>query len=394
MIRKISEVSHLERRFLASLFLTLFTSYTMRNRARAHHLLSAMLILYIAFDYKHTAYILGSIFLNSLLLKYIPMSEYSFTLFNILILYIYKIFGPLFEERISGSFDISGVLMLMTIKMCYLGKEYDRKTNSIKDALSYMLFTPGLMLGPTPTFKDFIQNKYEEPKRPPYGTFLKSFAFLILFQALRISVPRSHLLEENTSLLSRLIYLYLFTVGNRIKFYFAWHFSHGCFAFQNFPDLLNADFMKVELATSVKDLSTYWNICTGIWLKNCFFLPMKEKSIFWASIATSGVSALWHGINPCYLIMFLSFSSSIPIVKENNKLLQRFCPSLFWILSRIQMLLLTTYFTTSFFLLSISDLIHVWKGVYFAGHVFLVFSLAVQMILKLFLRPEKDKNTH
>ncbi|AFN83083.1 putative membrane protein [Encephalitozoon romaleae SJ-2008] len=393
MIRKISEVNYLERRFLASLFLTLFVSYTMRNRARAHNLLSAMLILYVAFDHKHTAYILASIALNIFLLKYVPMTEYSFTLVNIMVLYVYKIFGGLFEERISGSFDISGVLMLMTIKMCYLGKEYNKRTNTIKDALSYILFIPGLMLGPVPTFKDFMENKYEKPKKPPYETFLKSFGFLILFQALRVSVPRSHLLEENISLPMRLVYIYLFTVGNRIKFYFAWHFSHGCFTFQNFPNLLNADFIKVELATSVKDLSTYWNICTGVWLKNCFFVPMKKRSIFWASLATSAVSALWHGINPCYLVMFLSLSISIPVVKENNRLIQHFFPSLFWILSRVQMLLLTTYFTASFFLLDISDLIYVWRSVYFAGHIVLAFSLIVQTAIKFFSPPVEKKRT-
>ncbi|CAD26666.1 hypothetical protein [Encephalitozoon cuniculi GB-M1] len=393
MIKKLSEVNYLERRFLASLLLTLFVSYTMRNRTRTHNLLSAVLILYIAFDYRHTAYILASISLNTFLLRYTETSAYMFTVLNIVILYIYKIFGALFEERISGSFDISGVLMLMTIKMCYLGKEYNKRTDTVKDALSYILFIPGLMLGPAPTFRSFMENKYERPKRPPYATFLKALGFLVLFQVLRISIPRSHLLEEDVLLPMRWAYLYLFTVGNRIKFYFAWHFSHGCFAFQNFPDLLNADFMKVELATSVKDLSTYWNVCTGVWLKNCFFVPMKEKSIFWASIGTSAISALWHGINPCYLIMFLSLSASIPIVKENNRLLQSFFPSLFWVLSRIQMLILTTYFSASFFLLSVSDLMYVWRSVYFAGHVFLAFSLAVQIALRPFLPQVGKKNT-
>lgn len=383
MIAKLSEVSHLERRFLASLLLTLVASYAMRNRTRTHSLLTAILILYVAFDYKHTAYVVASVALNTALLRHMAISEYLLTVINISILYVYKMFGSLFEERISGSFDISGVLMLMTIKMCYLGKEYDRKHNTIKEALSYLLFIPGLMLGPAPTFKAFVENRHERPKRPPYEAFLKSLAFLAVFQALRVGVPRSLLLKEGLPTATRLAYLYLFTVGNRIKFYFAWHFSHGCFVFQNFPDLLNADFLKVELATSVKDLSTYWNICTGMWLKNCFFVPMKGRSLFWASVATSAISALWHGINPCYLIMFLSLSVSIPVVKENNRLIQRFAPSLFWVLSRVQMLVVTTYFTASFFLLNVSDLMYVWKSTYFAGHVLLALSLVLHAGLRL-----------
>lgn len=382
MIEELSRISYLERRFLASLLLTLVMSYAMRNRTRTHNLLSAILVLYVAFDYKHTIYVVASVMFNVVLLRYCNISEYVFTFLNMLILYLYKIFGTRFEERISGSFDISGVLMMMTIKTCYLGKQYNKQRDNIKEAISYLLFIPGLILGPVPTFESFRNNAHRKPRTIPYGTFLRSIGFLFLFQLLRTLFPRDLLFRENRPLLNRIIHLYIFTVTNRIKFYFAWHFSHGCFIFQNFPDLLNADFLKVELATNVKDLTSYWNVCTGIWLKNCFFVPMKDRSIFLASVATSAISALWHGINPCYLIMFLSISTSIPVVRENNRLLLHFYPSLFWLVSRLQMFVLVMYFSSSFFLLNVADLISVWKSVYFIGHVFFFLSLALQLVLR------------
>lgn len=391
MMEELSKISHLERRFLVSLVLTLFMSYAMKNRVRMHNLLSAVIILYIAFDYKHTLYVMSSIALNMLLLRYTVLSEYAFTILNMGILYLYKIFGVRFESRISGSFDISGVLMLMTIKMCYLGKECHRRRDRARDILSYLLFIPGLLLGPVPTFERFRASTYKRPQGIPYGTFLRSLVFLALFQFLRTSFPRESLFVEKSSFLARVARLYLFNVGNRIKFYFAWHFSHGCFIFQNFPDLLNVDYLKVEFASSVKDLSTYWNVCTGVWLKNCFFIPLKDRSIFWASIGTSSMSALWHGINPCYLIMFISFSMFIPVVRENNRLLSLHCPSISWIVSKIQMLLYTTYFSSPFFLLSVSDLMRVWKSVYFVGHVVFVSCLLLQLGLRCLSRPGARK---
>ncbi|KAM0672752.1 hypothetical protein OCOL_000018 [Ordospora colligata] len=275
--------------------------------------------------------------------------------------------------------------------MSYLGKEYKKDKNSIRDALSYVLFIPGLLMGPVPTFESFMKNKYERPKKLFHGAFLKSILFLVFFQIIRINIPKEYITQNLLPLPIRLICLYLFTVGNRLKFYFVWYFSHGCFMFQNFSSLLNIDFFKVELATDVKELSNYWNIYAGVWLKDCFFNPIRAKSTFWASIATTTVSALWHGINPCYLIMFLSITTSNVVVKNNNILIRKFCPSMLWILSRVQMFVITSYFTPSFFLLNLSELISTWKGVYYIGHVFLASSLILQAILKSTINQELQK---
>ncbi|KAH9411338.1 putative membrane-bound O-acyltransferase [Ordospora pajunii] len=388
----LSKIDPLEKKMLISLLLTMLISYNMKNRSAIHSLVSSLIVLQIAFDYKHMLYLIASLSFNMILLKCSSMSRYSFTIINIAILYIYKTFGIHIEQRISGAFDISGILMLMTIKMSYLGKEYKKDRNTIRDALSYVLFIPGLLMGPVPTFESFMKNRYERPKKLFHGAFLKSILFLILFQTIRISIPKEYITQNLLPLPIRLMCLYLFTVGNRLKFYFVWHFSHGCFIFQNFPGLLNIDFLKVELATDVKELSNYWNIYAGVWLKDCFFDPIRGKSTFWASIATTTVAALWHGISPCYLIMFLSITTSNAIVKKNNAIVMKFCPSMFWILSRAQMFIITSYFTPSFFLLNLSELLNTWHGVYYIGHVFILLSLVLQMILKSIIHEELQKS--
>jgi hypothetical protein len=388
MLDKLLDINPLERRFLVALFLTLLASYKMTSKSRLAYVALALIILHVAFDTLHTTYIIASVTLNLLLLKYLSLSEYILTAINFTILYVYKMYGASLDPRISGSFDISGVLMLMTIKMCYLGREFQKNRDCIRDALLYLLFIPGLVLGPVPTFDEFKKHKYEKPKKMPFTSLFRSVAFLLAFQVLRTRFPRECLFAENRSFSRRLMDLYLFCIGNRIKFYFAWHFSNCCFIFQNFPGLLNANFYRVELASDFKDLSSNWNICTNRWLKACFFEPLKSLSLFWAGVTTSSVSALWHGINPCYLIMFLSFATALPVVKTNNKLILRFCPSLFFILSRLQMLVFVNYFCAAFFLLDIDALLHVWKDVYFFGHILFFFSLGLQLFIRLFTKIE------
>jgi hypothetical protein len=385
---KLLHINPLEHRFLVALLLTLFVSYRMIDKTRLINVASAVIILHVAFDTLHTTYILASVMLNLLLLRLLALSGYTFTALNFAILYTYKIYGRSFDPRIAGSFDISGVLMLMTIKMCYLGKQFDRKKDTVRDALLYLLFVPGLILGPVSTFEEFRKHEYEKPASIPLASFLRSFGFLLAFQVLRTRFPRECLFAENRSLLKRIADLYLFCVGNRIKFYFAWHFSNCCFIFQNFPDLLNVNFGRIELASDFKELAANWNICTNRWLKTCFFEPLRDLSSFWAGITTSSISALWHGINPCYLVMFLSFATSLSVVKRNNALAVRYCPSLLSIISRLQMLVFVNYYCVAFFLLSVSDLLRVWKSIYFLGHIFYFLSLGLHLFLRLFTRIE------
>lgn len=360
-------------RFVIGIVLTLIASKFYNLRKGRAAILWSLFILYVTFDIHLTLFVLSSHTFNVLLLYLFRCNEYFFTLCNFLILYVFKIKGKCIDPKIKGTYDISGVLMLTTIKMCYLGRDFDRKKHSLRDVIGYLTFVPGLIMGPTPTFKEYIENEEKGPDRFPWWELTKATMFLLLFKfVFDVYFPISVIYEKKWSIWIRLVNLYCFNFGQRMRFYFAWNFTEACYVFQGFDAMKNINFSKVELATCIKDLSAGWNIKVNEWLKRCFFEKLKHKSILFASVVTFIVSALWHGINLGYLIMFMSFCISIPIVKGINRLVLRKLNFLFPIISRLQMVLFIMYFSSPFFILDLKNTLIAWKNVYFYGHIYCV----------------------
>lgn len=361
-----------EIRFVAAIILTLIFSATIKKRTGGLPILCAIIIMYITFDYLQMVYVCTAFIVNLSLLFIFRLKEYPLTVVNFLILYIFKYKGKDFEPKIAGTCDISGILMLTTIKMSYLGRDYDRKKHKISDVIGYLLFIPGLILGPTCTFLEFVETPYPTEYISPFPlpTLGISFIFLIFVKLFQNYFPVSILYNTDINIGHKLYNMYFYNLGQRCKFYFVWHYSNGCYLLQGFNDMLNIKFIEVETARSIKDLSNGWNRRTNRWLKECYFDKLKNRSIFLASFVTFTVSALWHGIKPGYLIMFLSFCFAIPVLKGINTLIQRYIPITFPVLSRIQMIFFTMYFCIPFFLLDVPELMKVWKSVYFYGHIY------------------------
>lgn len=376
-------LTEIDLRFISATFLTIIFSKFCKLKNGLLPLCFSFIILLVAFGIRLTNFILWSFIFNLFLLLTFKCNEYVFTVLNFVNLYIFKIKGKVIDSRVGGTFDISGVLMLTTIKMCYIGKEYDTKKHSLKDAVGYLTFIPGLFLGPTPTFLEYVNKKESTERSVPWFYVLKSLIFLLTFKFFfNQYFPIEVLYIKGLTLPRKLINLYLFNVGRRMRFYFAWNFTNACYILQGYDNMENVNISKVEFATSIKDLSQGWNIKTNQWLKICFFDKLKHKNIFFASLMTFLVSALWHGINVGYLIMFLSFGISIPIVKCVNKLILSRVNLLFPVLSRIQMMFFVAYFSSPFFILNLKNTLRVWEGVYFYGHLYCLFCGLLFLISK------------
>ncbi|WUR02800.1 lysophospholipid acyltransferase 1 [Vairimorpha necatrix] len=358
-----------ELRFLLALFLTVFFSLTLKQRKGMIHTTCAFIILYIAFGYFQLIYFSTAVILNFSLVAVFRLEEYSLTVINLAILYFFKIKGEDFDSQIEGTCDVSGILMLLTIKMSYLGKEFDMKKHAFSDFMGYIYFVPGLILGPVSSFKSYIESPQIQ-NLPCLRSFLISLVFLIVSKLGENFFPVKNLYLKNISIWKRLLNIYGYNFRQRCRFYFAWNFSNGCFLIQGFKDMLNINFILVETATSIKDLSMGWNIYTNKWLKECYFDKLKHRNVFLASLVTFTVSAMWHGIKPGYLIMFLSFCFAIPVIKGINKIILKHAPILYPVLSRIQMVFFVMYFSLPFFLLEVHKIIQVWSSVYFYGHIY------------------------
>lgn len=328
--------------------------------------LSALFILLIAFGARNMIYLLASLFLNIFIIKFIKINTYVLTLLNILNIYLYKGFGHLLEPEIQGTYDITGFLMIMTIKMGYVTKSYD---NNLSNCLDYILFIPGLLTGPSISYKVFIEPRESKNiKFPVYKltitvilglihVFLKSFEF------------KNYILKQSVSFPIKLLYLYLYNFGGRAKYHFSWNFADTCFTLRGFPGYLNIDFARVEFCESVREISSNWNKFVSAWVKELFFIPLKDKSIRMAIFVSHLASAVLHGFNLCYFIFTLSFGLySQPITKANNLIKYRF-------LRIIQMVGFVSYFSLPFYLLNLKELYQIWKNLYFFGHIYCTFWL-------------------
>src|SRR5262249_55755207 len=105
-------------RYLSALAMTLVSSIKKR-RSTAANTAVAIAILWMAYGLRNTLFVLASVLGNILALWLWQPSPHSLTAINLVNLYLYKIFGRLFEPRIGGTFDISGFLMILTVKAGY-----------------------------------------------------------------------------------------------------------------------------------------------------------------------------------------------------------------------------------------------------------------------------------
>ncbi|ELA42375.1 uncharacterized protein VICG_00473 [Vittaforma corneae ATCC 50505] len=381
MIEKLP-IDKIDIRYLLSMAIILISSIK-KKRTTFQSTVLAILILWIAFGLKNTAFVLVSIAINIILLWIFRLNEYCFTVLNILNLYVYKMLGKSFEPRIRSTFDVSGILMLLTVKMGYISKFFD---GNIANILDYIFFIPGLVTGPTAPYREFANRDRKVDVAFPYKQALITLVFLTSHAFLRVFPFKDYILSPDMPVIFKFIFLYLFNLCGRTKFHFAWNFAHCCFILYNLPEYLNIDFCKVEFTESVREISSYWNQFISLWLKTLFFNPLKEKSISKAVIVSHLSSAALHGINPCYLIFFLSFAMYSKPVSFANNILK------FKILKQVQMIFFISYFSMPFYLLDVKELFAIWKNVYFYGHVYFTFWFIYYWATKIFRKSKKIKD--
>lgn len=364
------KVDALEIRFFISLIFCLLFS-NIKSKPTKRNAMLAFLIIYLAYGAKNMAYLIVSLILNIALINSGLSNKYTNTILNIANIYVYKCIAKIFEPRIGKTFDITGFLMMLTIKMGYLALHYDQ---NMENLLDYLLFIPGLLTGPVIPYNHFITLRKSDKHIFKPLFILKSLLYLFLHVFLRTFNFKSIILQDSSSLWQKLGSLYLFNLGGRMKFYFSWHFADVCFLAAGFPGYLNIDIKHVELCESVGEISKNWNKFVSSWTKELFFLPLKHKSMFWAVFISYMFSAALHGFNICYFIFFLCFALYSKPISNANHLIR-------WKSLRIiQMIFFVSYFSMPFYLLNIKELFEIWGQLYFFGHFYCTFWLIYFLI--------------
>ncbi len=184
---------------------------------------------------------------------------------NILFLYAYKALGSYFIPDIHGTYDISGILMTMSIKAAYVLKYND---GDLRKCLMYLLYTPGLTTGPVIPYSTFIaKNKRTLFSLNFLNSFFVSLTSLFIYSKYKNYPFLEKIKSEDSFFIEKLIYLYFYNLVNRCKFHFAWRFSHCCFCLFGHSNFLNIKLKEVEMAISTKEICANWNIFVSVFLK-------------------------------------------------------------------------------------------------------------------------------
>lgn len=322
------------------------------------HIPATILILLCAFDYEHVIIYLSTLAATLLLARVLKRYKaHILMLFNMAVLLLFKVYIS------DKSMDISGPLMVLTQKAFYLGKN----DLTLKEQIRFMFFVPSILAGPV------IPPKIKQEKRnmkKALHILYQSLPFGIVFKCL--SETRINDIPEIDWRL-RIPCLYLYGLVRRCMYYFIWTLMHACFLMQGY-DTPNIFPFSVETASSLKMITDSWNIYTNAWLKESVFIPLKGYGFFFASVATFTASALWHGINPCYFIMFLSFPIAVPLFKSMNQIMSGVVGSC---AMKVVLALYLAFFGYPFLSLKYKQTVEVWSSVWHYGFVLLTFMTVV-----------------
>ena len=152
----------------------------------------------------------------------------------------------------------------------------------------------------------------------------------------------------------------------------------------------SVDLMGLVTSTQVKEFLSSWNISVHEWLKNYVYLRQlssKNQSRAKAALVSFMVSAIWHGFYPGFFHFFFwafvldywnklaskviaqsGFPQLIPTHVTNI-----FCTLFYYVYC--------SYFALSFILLYFSDFNRVYREMYYTGHVFLIVTIPVLMLI-------------
>ncbi|KAG0442445.1 Lysophospholipid acyltransferase [Dictyocoela muelleri] len=210
-----------------------------------------------------------------------------------------------------------------------------------------------------------------------------SFIYAIIYIMISSIFPYSVLLKKST-FINNLFKLHVICFGVRCKYYFIWKFTSACFLLYEIK-ATNICPGEIEFSDNLGQIIRKWNIYTHKWLKIAIYKPLNSNNPLkmynpfnippkmFANIMTFIFSALWHGINLCYFLMFISIGFMVSILKNMNFILNLLLSDFIIVKKIIKICIIQfimAYFGMPFYLLSIEKSIIVYKKLYFVGHFF------------------------
>ncbi|GAA5973687.1 hypothetical protein JCM11641_005079 [Rhodosporidiobolus odoratus] len=371
----------------------------------------------------------------------------------------------------STTIEITGSEMVMCMKLIsFAWSVYDgtrpeseldatQKASKIEGVpgllpfLGYAFFFPSILAGPAYTFNSYIaftshklfakeqpgsSSAKPDPTVIPPGRRRKAMKRLVtgiiylgLFSVYGGQWSLEKLLDKHyvasSSFWQKFLLMNVAGFIARAKYYAVWCIAESAFIISGFgynpatkhhDASRNVRIRNIELTPNFKVLLDSWNMNTNVWLRECIYKRVAKKGKkpgFKSTQITFITSALWHGVNPCYLMTFVlgGFCQALnrslraglrpfflppgalinpnpaaaPITAPEIKVKasasqppkvriapppQTFLKTLYDIAGTVSTLVVLNFAVVPFLLLNVSASIAAWKAVHFYG-LYLVF---------------------
>jgi lysophospholipid acyltransferase len=362
------------------------------------------------------AHILLSSTLTLLISMYFPLNwkpdilVFVLCLLQLSFLHIYR----MWTYWMSWTVDVTGVMMLLTIKMTSFSFDYvekrknsifaqqnssvfsdEKKSNTehvnILEWFGYIFFFPSLLTGPTSSFDDYVKYVNEpvdtdaELRQIRKSTFNRSlYLIVVVLLGLRL-FPISFLYNDafaKYSFLNKLLYAYIAMLVIRCKYYFAWTIAKAsCLAAGLSQEVsTNIKIYEVEFAQNPREVMSNWNICSSNWLKTHIYsrLVKSGTSTSIATFCTNMVSAFWHGFYPGYYLTFLMGGLLTEVAKGIRRsvrpyFLNGYTLKIYETVATLCTILFVMYFSIPFQVYGLKESFGAWYNLYFFGHIVMAF---------------------
>ncbi|KAI3713383.1 hypothetical protein L1987_71960 [Smallanthus sonchifolius] len=337
--------------------------------------------------------------------------------------HVYYMSGDLWKE---GGIDATGSMMVITLKViscainyndgllkeAYL-RESQRKNRLLKlpsviEYVGYCLCCGSHFAGPVYEMKDYLDwtegkgiwMKSEKPSPSPFGAAIKAILQAGLCMGVYLYLdpryPLSRIFSRSYKkwgFIKKLRYQYMCSFSARWKYYFIWSVSEASMILSglgfsgwtnSFPleaqwkRARNVDILGVEFSKSAVEIPLVWNIHVSTWLRHYVYdrLVLKgRRPGFFQLLATQTISAVWHGLYPGYIIFFvqsaLMISGSKAIYRWQQTISsdKRMLKKMIMLLNFAYTIIVLTYSSVGFMILSLDETIAAYASVYYIGTV-------------------------
>ena len=321
--------------------------------------------------------------------------------------------------------DITGAIMMLTQRLSTLafslrdgampeGTTKEQQRDAVKeqpDALSYFAYMfdfHEILAGPLISYNEFLRIaegknlQADKPAPSPHREVIRKVIYVVINALLILyAVPKlteTELLSDWYSQLAffkKVGYLVLFSFLSRVQYYLVWKMSEAVcnssgYGYYVTPDgeerwdgADNIHIIKLETGPSLKVVLDNWNVSTQRWLKHvCYDRKVESKTAM-----TFFISAVWHGFYPGY---FLAFMTCSLFVMASRKLRRCIRPRvvrgpasqlLYDVVTFAFSTSFLAYTTAPFVMLQFGKALHLWKELYFFGHVLALLAFAIPYVL-------------